>query len=342
MSLVLADRVKETTTTIGTGTYSLAGAAIGFQGFVTGIGTTNQCFYCAEDGTNWEVGVGTVTDASPDTLSRDIILASSNAGTAVNWAAGIKDIFVTDPALRIQNSNLRAISTAASITAKAGEFILVDASGGNRTITLPNTPPIETRVGIYFQTGSGSNTVTLARQAGQTIDGASTDEVLYITGDYCELMAVSTTAWIAIQKKYTSHHAKLTSSAVQSGIVTATFTKCTLDTKEIDIGSIGDVVTNDRINIRRSGRYYVQATVSIDVLADTAQLIPCIYKNGSIVSVTQIATGGTTNVVLRVTDQLDLVATDYLEAFIYHTHGSNRSTLATIDMRPSIQALEIR
>lgn len=97
---LLADRVRETSTTTGTGTLNLAGAVAGFQGFVAGIGSANTCFYfiANQTGTEWEVGVGTVTDASPDTLSRDKILASSNAGAAVNFSAGTKDVVVTIPA----------------------------------------------------------------------------------------------------------------------------------------------------------------------------------------------------------------------------------------------------
>ncbi len=92
-----ADRVEETTVTTGTGTYDLAGAAAGFQGFVAGIGDTKECFYCVTDDIDFEVGKGTIADAAPDTLSRDTILESSNADAAVNWSAGIKKIFCVVP-----------------------------------------------------------------------------------------------------------------------------------------------------------------------------------------------------------------------------------------------------
>ena len=98
MPLVYADRVRETTTTTGTGTLNLAGADTGFQTFVAGIGTGNQCHFCTTDGTNWEVAEGTVTDAAPDTLSRDRILASSNGGAAVSWGAGTKEVYCVSPA----------------------------------------------------------------------------------------------------------------------------------------------------------------------------------------------------------------------------------------------------
>lgn len=107
----VADRVKETTTTEGTGTYSLAGAATGFRGFVAAIGTGERCYYCVEDGTNWEVGVGTVTDGTPDTLSRDRILASSNSGNAVDWGAGTKNVFVDLPAVTGGRERLTANRT---------------------------------------------------------------------------------------------------------------------------------------------------------------------------------------------------------------------------------------
>jgi len=96
MALTHKNRVKETSTTTGTGTYTLAGAVTGYQSF-SAIGDTNTCYYVAEDGTNWEVGTGTYTSAGT-TLARTAVLASSNAGAAVNWAAGTRNIFVGVPA----------------------------------------------------------------------------------------------------------------------------------------------------------------------------------------------------------------------------------------------------
>lgn len=100
MALVVADRVKETTTTTGTGTVTLAGAASGFQSFAA-VGNGNTTYYTIADqtGTNWEVGIGTYT-SSGTTLSRDTVLASSNSGSLVSFGAGTKDVFVTYPASR--------------------------------------------------------------------------------------------------------------------------------------------------------------------------------------------------------------------------------------------------
>ena len=96
MALVLKDRVKETTTTTGTGTYTLAGAVTGFEAF-SEIGDGNTTYYACTDGTDFEVGIGTYT-ASGTTLARTTILQSSNSDAAVNWSAGAKNIFITQPA----------------------------------------------------------------------------------------------------------------------------------------------------------------------------------------------------------------------------------------------------
>jgi hypothetical protein len=98
MALVLADRVKETTTTTGTGTLTLLGASIGFQSFAA-VGDGNTTYYTisSNGGAEFEVGIGTYT-SSGTTLSRTTVLTSSNSGSLVNLSAGTKDVFVTYPA----------------------------------------------------------------------------------------------------------------------------------------------------------------------------------------------------------------------------------------------------
>ncbi|NBS70571.1 hypothetical protein EBT31_16900, partial [bacterium] len=98
MALVLKDRVKETSTTAGTGTLTLAGAVTGFQSFSV-IGNGNTTYYAIYDPNTaaWEVGIGTYT-SSGTTLSRDTVLESSNSGSLVNFSSAVKDVFVTYPA----------------------------------------------------------------------------------------------------------------------------------------------------------------------------------------------------------------------------------------------------
>jgi len=99
-AFVINDRVKQTTTTTGTGTIDLSGTETGFETFVAGIGDGVQTYYAiVHDGTaDFEVGTGTVTDAGTDTLSRQSVISSSNSDNLVDFGAGSKTVFCTLPA----------------------------------------------------------------------------------------------------------------------------------------------------------------------------------------------------------------------------------------------------
>lgn len=105
-ALVLyADRVKDTSTTTGTGDLTLSGSApTGFQTFNAAFGTGTLFYYAIETtGADWEVGRGTLSAST--TLVRSTVLASSNGGAAVNFGAGTKTIFCTYPAFIAQRSS---------------------------------------------------------------------------------------------------------------------------------------------------------------------------------------------------------------------------------------------
>src|SRR3990167_1629397 len=98
---IFGNRAKETNTTTGTGTYSLAGTVTGFQTLVAAAAASSgdavgpwTVYYTVEDGTDWEIGTGVLTDAAPDTLTRASIIESTNSDAAVNWAAGTRNIFI--------------------------------------------------------------------------------------------------------------------------------------------------------------------------------------------------------------------------------------------------------
>jgi hypothetical protein len=119
MALVLADRVQETSTSIGTGSFTLAGAVTGYQTFAV-IGNGNTTFYTIADqgGANWEVGIGTYSTSGP-TLARTTVLSNSNGNTSpVNFTAGTKTVFVTYPSEQSVNldasGNVSALGTISS------------------------------------------------------------------------------------------------------------------------------------------------------------------------------------------------------------------------------------
>ena len=161
MALVLKDRVKETTTTTGTGTVTLAGAATGFQSF-SAIGNGNTTYYCiAGQGTSeWEVGIGTYTSAGT-TLSRTTILASSNSGSAVNFSAGTKDVFVTYPSERSVNLNSAALTSGRVPYATTDGLLLDSANMTFDGTSLSVSVPVASN-GIFVNSTTVSANYTIA------------------------------------------------------------------------------------------------------------------------------------------------------------------------------------
>jgi hypothetical protein len=152
MALVVKDRVKESTTSTGTGAITLAGAQTGYQGF-TAIGDGNTTYYVISGGSEWEVGLGTYT-ASGTTLSRDTVLSSSNSGSLVNFSAGTKDVYVVYPAGKAVYSNAgntvtfmtpiseypQSVSASYTITASNNASSIGPLTiGSSITVTVPST-----------------------------------------------------------------------------------------------------------------------------------------------------------------------------------------------------------
>jgi len=105
-----ADRVKETTGVTGTGTVTLGGAYSGYQAFASAFADQDTVYYCLTDGTNWEVGQGTFS-VGPNTLSRDTVVASSNANALVNFPGPSTDVFNTYPSTAAVGMQKNSIAT---------------------------------------------------------------------------------------------------------------------------------------------------------------------------------------------------------------------------------------
>jgi hypothetical protein len=207
--LQIADRVKETTTTTGTGTIDLAGAATGYRSFVSAIGDGNECFYVIvqQNQSEWEVGIGTVTDASPDTLSRDTVLASSNSGSLVNFSAGTKDVFVSIPADVLAADRTIIIETAAITLDNTHHNKTITNTGASgavsgREIELPPTPFVGMKINFYNNAVDGmrirANTGQIIRIG--TIESSSAGYIdSTALGQYLTLVALTTTLWVCFE-----------------------------------------------------------------------------------------------------------------------------------------------
>lgn len=170
MAWKTGDRIYETSTTTGTGTYTLDGAVTGFQAFST-LGAANLCPYFATDDINWEVGIGTIA-TGPNTLARTVILASSNAGSAVNWAAGTRKIRCGLPA--------SFAAGRAAVEARSSNTILSHGDHGKvikATSTFSQTFTAAATLGDGWWCAirnDGTGVITLDPNGSETINGSTT------------------------------------------------------------------------------------------------------------------------------------------------------------------------
>jgi hypothetical protein len=183
MPLVLADRVKETSTTTGTGTFVLAGASTGFQSFAV-IGDSNTTYYTIQnpDTNEWEVGIGTYYSGNTSVV-RTTILSSSNANAVVNFSAGVKDVFVTYPANKsVYEDALNNVAFPANVTID-GSTTLGNTSGStvvfnSASVSTPNNLNFDSNTlfidAVNNRVGIGSN----APQTGLEVYSAASDATI--------------------------------------------------------------------------------------------------------------------------------------------------------------------
>jgi microcystin-dependent protein len=187
------DRVKETSTTTGTGTLTLSGAVTGFRAFST-LGDGNSCYYTVEhsNGSEWEVGIGTYT-SSGTTLSRTTILASSNSNNAVSFSSGTKYVWLNFSAMSATTAALLPIAANSTATLDRTHSFVTCNNSGACTLTLPaaSVPFV-----LHIKKTSSDPTllVTIQRAGSDTIDG-QTSIALSTQFDSVKLVADGSSTW---------------------------------------------------------------------------------------------------------------------------------------------------
>lgn len=171
MAFIVADRVRETSTTTGTGPFTLAGAVIGYQSFSSAVGNGNTTYYAISNpGINeWEVGIGTV---GAGTLTRTTVLASSTGTAAVDFTAGSKDVFVTYPAEGAVFADNAITLTNKTISGSSNTLTNIgNASLSNSSVTVGST---NIALGATSTTLAGLTSVTATTFNGALSGNATT------------------------------------------------------------------------------------------------------------------------------------------------------------------------
>lgn len=164
---LLKDRVLETTSTSGTGSFQLAGTKTGYRTFSSAFSSGDSVYYCITYGSEWEVGYGTLTTGSPWTLSRDGVLASSNSNAIVSFSAGIKEIFCTAAAAGlVTTTNINNATLPASFTTlNASGFTTV-----SKNSTALQAPTLTSVMQISEASGLATRVLIDAYGSGPLID----------------------------------------------------------------------------------------------------------------------------------------------------------------------------
>ena len=267
MALVVNDRVKETTTTTGTGTVTLGGAVSGFDTFAAGIGNSNTTYYCIQLGAEFEVGLGTLAGDS-STLARTTVISSSNSDNTVNFSAGAKNVFCTLPASKatvLDASGNLALAGAIDVDGITN-LDVVDIDGAVDMASTLQVDGVLTTTATQVATGgitSGSNIVsdtdstddlgtTGVRWANLFVDGITATDQITATGFTGTLDGILGSGAAAAATTTTL----VSSTITASGIVTAN-AKLDLNGTELILDADADTSitadTDDQIDFRIGG-----------------------------------------------------------------------------------------
>ena len=283
MAFAVADRVRETTTTTGTGTLDLAGAVSGFRTFVSGIGDGNVTYYAIVHRTaaEFEIGIGTVTDASTDTLSRTTILSSSNSNSAVSFSAGTKDVFCTQPASKAVFEDDNADVTlpddlilgSDSAVLKFGadsDTTLTHTDGTGLTLNSTNKLTFnDTGTFIHSNAdgdldlvsdGTAVDSINLESAGGITLDAGTAGSGVVYEDDGTEMMRIHNSSSDVILETKVSDKDFI----VKGNDGGSTITALTLDMSAAGAATFNDKIVATELDI--SGDVDVDGTANLDVV----------------------------------------------------------------------------
>ena len=183
---LVAPFVQEITSTVGTGTLDLAGASSGYRKFADAFLGNKRCFYCILWGPHWEYGMGTVTDAVPDTLSRDLVLGSSAGGAKLSLGPGFKLVYCDDPPdFATANGATVFIDGDTSPSVKNGRLFIASNTAATSIVTFDDGVPGQEIVVVATNSNTTLLNGSLTRHpAAANITLGTNDVARYVQGRF--------------------------------------------------------------------------------------------------------------------------------------------------------------
>jgi hypothetical protein len=286
MALTISDRIKETSNTTGTGTYTLAGAVTGFETFTANLSNSDTTYYCCTDNTDFEVGLGTFT-TSGTTLARTTILASSNSNNAVSWTSGTRTLFCTLPAAKTVFLDASGNTTIGGVVTIGSQLIMPDVTSAKILVAD----------GTSYQEVAVSGDVTIANTGAVTIGSGVVETGMIaadaITGAKIADNAIDSEHYAAdsIDNEHLANDAVGPDELAADAVVTASIVDGNVTTAKIAADAVtGAKIADDTLN----SEHYAAGSIDLEHMSansvDSDQ-----YVDGSIdtahIANLQITTG---------------------------------------------------
>jgi hypothetical protein len=335
-NVILADFVKESSTTTGTGTYSLAGAVAGHQGFVGAGCAGAQVPYVVTNGTDYEIGLGTVTDDTTDTLSRDAIYASSNAGAAVSWSAGTRDVYLA----QISGKPSPVHTITGNTTLSYVHDLVLCNSASALTVTLPAAASYAGKE--FTITNINTGVVTVDANSTETIRdplfGSAETLLLYCTYDSIKLVSDGTVWWV-ISKNLRPHSSDIVIASATSITGGSADTLVPFDTISEQTGISVDLSQSYETLVNRSGKYLMTAHMFLPTTDGQAIRLQVTTSGGTALAFNRATSAGTYSLSCNISEVTNITAGTRVGLLCIWS-GTATNSNATVGVRPRLQLVE--
>ena len=244
--------------------------------------------------------------------------------------------------LDIQGSLTLKSNTLSAATTLDNTHNIVFCGSGAYTVTLPTAASVAGKTYYIKNINTNSDDINIDGFGTETIDG-DLSLVLYVYNDAVRVVSDGTN-WRIVADERQAHRCQLYLNSSES-IVTGTDTKIPFDTKVTDVGEIGDIVTDERIEIVRTGDYLITASWTCQALDDQEVVVAWVEVNGTqVVRDYGAISTSTTNQysTASVSEVVYLTSGQYVEMYVRHGEGGNVSTLTADHTRPTLTVTEIR